>query len=124
MTMHLAILGVMFGGPILALLALGLFSFPPLRPVRLTRTIGWLCACAFVPIGAGMVHNTGFPLLILRPGTAFLGALASLAYIVLWRRHRLSNSTVIAPGILLAASLFDAYSVFIMSDSCFAGGCC
>jgi glucose-6-phosphate-specific signal transduction histidine kinase len=114
----------MLGGLMLALLALGLFSFRALRPVRLTRTIGWLCLCAFVPVGASMAYNTGYPLLMLRPATAFLGVLVSVSYILLWRRHGLSNLTVIAPAVLLIASLFDAYSVFIMSDPCFAGGCC
>lgn len=113
--MNLTFYGLMFGGPLLALMARGLFVFPALRPVRLARTIGWLCACAFVPLGASIAHNTGYPLLILRPGTALLGVLASIAYIVLWRRYRLPPLTTIPPVILLIASLLDAFSIYIMS---------
>jgi hypothetical protein len=122
--MYLSIYGVIFGGPGLALLALGLFAFPALRPVRLTRTLGWLCACASVPIGASIAHNTGYPLLILRPGTAFLGVLASVAYFVLWWRCDLPSYTTIPPVILLLASLLDAFSIYLMSDPGFAGGSC
>ena len=121
---YLFIYAVIWGGPIIGFIALLLFLQPSLRPVRLTRTIGWLCASMSLPIGAAISTNTGFPLLILRPGSVFLGLLVSISYFVLQRRHSLPVATLTPAAVLLAGSIWDAFSLIMLFNPGFAGASC
>lgn len=118
------IYGAIFAGPVLGLLAFLLFLHPALRPVRLARTIGSICLLMSAPVGTCFLTNTGYPLLILRPGTAFVGLLASVSYLVLQKRHALPLPTIVPPITLLIACLVDAVSVVITSNPGFAGAWC
>ena len=98
--------------------------FPHVRPEQLVRTIGALGVATSLPIGTSFLTNTGFPLLILRPGTVFLGLLTAISYLVLSRRHGLPPRQSTAAIALLVASIWDAVSWAIIMTPGFGGAYC
>ena len=113
-----------FGGPLIALVAFIACLIPHVRPEQLVRTIGALGVATSLPIGTSFLTNTGFPLLILRPGTVFLGLLTAISYLVLSRRHGLPPRQSTAAIALLVASIWDAVSWAIIMTPGFGGAYC
>ena len=113
-----------FGGPAIALVAFLACLFPYVRPQRLCRTLGALGVATSMPIAAAYLMNTGFPLLILRPGTAFLGLLAAISYLVLSRKLSLPSRQSTAAIALLVASVWDGVSLAVMMTPGFGGAYC
>lgn len=113
-----------FGGPVIAIVGFFACLVPHVRPQRLSRTIGALGVATSLPIGASILTNTAFPLLILRPGTVFLGLLTAISYLVLSRKLGLPLRESAAAMALLVASLWDAISLAIIMTPGFGGAYC
>ena len=108
----------------IALVAFFACLIPHVRPQRLSRTIGALGVATSLPIGASFLTNTGFPLLILRPGTVFLGLLTAISYLVLSRKLGLPLRQSAAAIALLVASIWDVVSLAIIMTPGFGGAYC
>ena len=113
-----------FGGPGIATLAFVACLVPRLRPQRLPRTLAVLGLVTSLPVALGMLMNSGYPLLILRPGTVFLGLLAAISYFVISRRRSLPFRQCIAAAVLFIASVWDGVSITIIMTPGFGGAYC
>ena len=122
--MDTAYILLFYGGPIIAAFAFIACLVPRIRPQRLTRTLGLLGLLTLLPVALGILTNSGYPLLILRPGTIFLGFLAGISYLVVSRRLRLPLRQSVAAIALLTASTWDAITIAIMTAPGFGGAYC
>jgi hypothetical protein len=113
-----------FGGPSIAALAFVACLIPRIRPQRLPRTLAALGLMTSLPVALGILMNSGYPLLILRPGTIFLGLLAGISYLVLSRRLNLPFRQCIAAVALLLASVWDGVSLTFIMTPGFGGAYC
>lgn len=115
---------LLFGGPSIAAFAFVAFLIPRIRPQRLPRTLAALGLITALPVALGILMNSGYPLLILRPATIFLGLLAGISYFVLSRRLNLPFRQCIAAVALLLASVWDGVSLTFFMTPGFGGGYC
>jgi hypothetical protein len=113
-----------FGGPSIAALAFVACLIPRIRPQRLPRTLAALGLITSLPVVVGILMNSGYPLLILRPGTIFLGLLAGISYFVLSRKLHLPFRQCIAAVALLLASVWDGVSLTYIMTPGFGGAYC
>lgn len=113
-----------FGGPAIAVFAFVACLLPETRPQRLSRTLGALGLITSLPVALGILMNSGYPLLFLRPGTIFLGLLAAISYFVLSRRLRFPPRQCVAAIALLLASVWDGVSLTIIMTPGFGGAYC
>lgn len=113
-----------FGGPAIAAFAFVACFVPRIRPQRLPRTLAALGLVTSLPVALGILMDSGYPLLILRPGTVFLGLLAAISYFVLSRRLSLPFRQCIAAIALLLASVWDGVSLTIIMTPGFGGAYC
>jgi hypothetical protein len=115
---------LLFGGPSIAAFAFVACLIPRIRPQRLTRTLAALGLITSLPVALGILMNSGYPLLILRPGTMFLGLLAGISYFVLSRRLNLPFRQCVAAVALLLASVWDGVSLTYIMSPGFGGAYC
>jgi hypothetical protein len=113
-----------FGGPSIAGLAFIACLVPGIRPQRLPRTLAALGLITSLPVVLGILMKSGYPLLILRPGTIFLGILTGISYFMLSRRLHLPTRQCIAAVALLLASVWDGVSLTFIMNSGFGGAYC
>lgn len=113
-----------FGGPVIAAFAFVACLVPRIRPQRLTRTLAALGLMTSLPVILGILMNSGYPLLILRPATVFLGLMAAISYFVLSRKLNLPFRQCIAAAVLLLASVWDGVSLAIIMTPGFGGAYC
>jgi len=113
-----------FGGPVIAAFAFFACLFPRIRPQRLPRTLAALGLVTSLPVILGILMNSGYPLLILRPATVFLGLLAAISYFVLSRKLSLPFRQCIAAAALLLASVWDGVSLTFIMNPGFGGAYC
>jgi hypothetical protein len=113
-----------FGGPAIAAFAFVACLVPRIRPQRLPRTLAALGLVTSLPVALGILMNSGYPLLILRPGTIFLGLLAGISYFVLSSRLHLPLRQCIAAVALLLASVWDGVSLTYIMTPGFGGAYC
>jgi hypothetical protein len=106
-----------FGGPSIAALA---FIACFVSGIRLAA-LGLITS---LPVVLGILMNSGYPLLILRPGTIFLGILTGISYFVLSRRLHLPIRQCIAAVALLLASVWDGVSLTFIMNPGFGGAYC
>jgi hypothetical protein len=115
---------LLFGGPAIAAFAFVACFVPPVRPQRLPRTLAALGLVTSLPVTLGILMNSGYPLLILRPGTVFLGLLGAISYFVLSHSLRLPLRQCTAAAALLMASVWDGVSLTIIMSPGFGGAYC
>jgi len=113
-----------FGGPVIAAFAFVACLVPRIRPQRLPRTLAALGLVTSLPVILGILMNSGYPLLILRPATVFLGLLAAVSYFVLSRKLSLPFRQCIAAAALLLASVWDGVSLTFIMNPGFGGAYC
>ena len=113
-----------FGGPFIAALAFIACLFPRFRPQRLSRTLAALGLTTSLPVVLGIFMNSSYPLLILRPGTIFLGILAGISYFVFSCRLHLPVRQCMAAVALLLASVWDGVSLTFIMNPGFGGAYC
>ena len=113
-----------FGGTAIAAFAFVACLVPRVRPQRLPKTLAALGLVTSLPVALGILMNSGYPLLILRPGTVFLGLLGAISYFVLSRRLSLPFRQCIAAAALLIASVWDGVSLTIIMSPGFGGAYC
>ena len=113
-----------FGGPAIAAFTFVACLIPRIRPQRLPRTLAVLGLVTSLPVVLGMLMNSGYPLLIFRPGTVVLGLLAAISYFVISRRLSLPFRQCIAAAVLLIASVWDGVSLTIIMTPGFGGAYC
>lgn len=113
-----------FGGPTIAAFAFVACLVPRIRPQRLTRTLAALGLISSLPVVLGLLMNSGYPLLILRPATIFLGLLVTISYFVVSRKFSLPFRQCAAAVALLLASVWDGVSLTIIMAPGFGGAYC
>lgn len=113
-----------FGGPVIAAFAFVACLVPRIRPQRLSRTLAALGLITSLPVALGILMNSGYPLLILRPATIFFGLLAGISYCVISRRLNLPFRQCMAAAALLLASVWDGVSLTIIMTPGFGGAFC
>jgi hypothetical protein len=112
------------GGPVIAAFGFVACLVPRIRPQRLPRTLAAVGLATSLPAALGIVMNSGYPVLILRPGTVFLGLLTAASYFVISAALRLPFRECAAAAAILIASVWDGVSLAIIMVPGFGGAYC